>query len=108
MPSNLTLTAGLRYSLWRPAYERNGYEVQPTIALSEYFNRRVAAMNAGSAYIDPIVVNKSGPGNGGPPLYPWDKKVFLPKVAVAWQPRFSNGMLQRLFGANGQTVIRGG
>lgn len=108
MKPNLTLTAGLRYSLWRPAYERNGFEVQPTIPLSEYFNRRVAAMNAGSAYIDPIVVNKSGPVNGGAPLYAWDKKVFLPKVSVAWQPKFSNSVLAKLFGADGKTVIRGG
>ena len=28
---NLTLSYGLRYSLWRPAYERQGFEVQPTI-----------------------------------------------------------------------------
>ena len=105
---SLTLTGGLRYSLWRPVYERNGYEVQPTIPLGEYFNRRVAAMTDGSAYVDPIIVNKSGPANGGPPMYNWDKTVFLPKAAVAWQPKFETGFLQKLFGANGESVIRGG
>jgi hypothetical protein len=105
---NLTLTGGLRYSLWRPVYERNGMEVRPQIPLGEYFDRRVQAMNAGSAYLEPIVVDKSGPVNGGPPLYNWDKTVFLPKVAIAWQPKFENGFMSRLLGANGQTVIRGG
>lgn len=105
---SLTLTGGVRYSLWRPVYERNGMEVQPTVPLGEYFNLRVAAMKAGSAYLDPIVVNKSGPVNGGPPLYNWDKTVFLPKVAVAWQPKFENSVLSKLFGQNGQSVFRGG
>ena len=105
---SLTLTAGLRYSLWRPVYERNGMEVQPEIPLGEYFNRRVNAMNTGSAYLEPIVVNKSGPANGGRSLYNWDKTVFLPKVAVAWQPRFENSLLSKLFGGHGQSVLRGG
>ena len=108
MRSNLTLTAGLRYSLWRPVYERNGFEVQPEIPLGEYFNRRVAAMNAGSAYLDPIIVNKSGPANGGKPMYSWDKTVFLPKVGLAYSPKFASGVLSKLFGSTGQSVLRGG
>jgi hypothetical protein len=105
---NLTLTGGLRYSLWRPVYETNGYEAQPNISLTELFNRRVAGMNAGTPYTGLITVNKSGPVNNGPPMYSWDKKVFLPKVAVAWQPHYDSGMLSRLLGKNGQSVIRGG
>lgn len=105
---NLTLTGGLRYSLWRPVYERNGFEVQPNIPFTTYWERRVAAMNAGSAYLDPIIIDKSGPANGGAPMYSWDKKVFLPKVAVSYSPRFDSGIMSKLFGKNGQSVIRGG
>jgi Carboxypeptidase regulatory-like domain len=108
MKPNLTLTAGLRYSLWRPVYERNGYETQPDITLSEFFNRRVAGMLSGNPYNDLLTISPTGPANNGPPMYSWDKKVFLPKVAVAWQPRFNNGFLSALFGKNGQSVLRGG
>lgn len=92
---NLTLTYGLRYSLARPVYETNGYEVQPSIPLAQVFQNRVNAMNQGQAYLQDIIINKSGPANGGPPMYNWDKTNFLPRVAVAYEVK--NG-----------TVIRGG
>ena len=108
MRSNLTLTAGLRYSLWRPVYETNGFEAQPNITLAEFFDRRVAGMNAGQPYNDLITVNKSGPVNGGPPMYSWDKHVFLPKVAAAWSPQFESAFLRKFIGSDGKAVIRGG
>jgi hypothetical protein len=108
MKSTFTLTGGLRYSLWRPVYETHGFEAQPSISLSDIFNKRVAGMLAGQPYTQLITVNKSGPVNGGPPMYSWDKTVFLPKVAVAWQPRAESGFLGSLLGKNGQSVIRGG
>jgi hypothetical protein len=108
LKQNLTLTGGLRYSLWKPVYETNGFETQPNISLTELFNRRVAGMNAGTPYTGLITVNKSGPGNNGPPMYSWDKKVFLPKAAIAWQPHYDSGILSRLLGKSGQSVIRGG
>jgi Carboxypeptidase regulatory-like domain/TonB dependent receptor len=109
MNQNLTLTAGLRYSLWRPAYEKNGFEVQPTIPLGQIFQNRVDAMNAGSAYLQDIIINKSGPVNGGPPLYNWDKTVFLPRLGIAWSPKTSgDGFWSKVFGRNNASVIRGG
>jgi hypothetical protein len=105
---NLTLTAGLRYSLWRPVYEKNGYETQPNLSLSEFYNRRVTGMNQGQPFNDLLTISPSGPANNGKPMYGWDHKVFLPKVAVAWQPRFENNFLGRIFGKNGESVIRGG
>jgi hypothetical protein len=107
--SSLTLTAGLRYSLWRPVYETQGFEVQPDIPLSTFFQRRIAGAESGQPYNTPISVNLSGPVNGGPPLYNWDKTNFLPKVALAWSPRFDHGgLLGNIFGGKGQSVIRGG
>lgn len=108
MRPNLTLTAGLRYSLWKPVYEKNGFEVQPTIPLSVYLGRRWAASQQGQSYTDPIVINLSGPANNGPPMYNWDKTVFLPKAAFAWSPKFDSGFFSRAFGRNGQSVIRAG
>src|SRR5262249_374306 len=52
---NLTLTLGLRYSLERPVYETQGFEVQPTVPLGTYFANRLAAAQEGQNLIDPIV-----------------------------------------------------
>ena len=93
---NLTLTLGLRYSLERPVYETHGFEVQPTVPLGQYFAERVAAGKQGTNFVDPIVINRSGPVNGGKPLYNWDKNNFQPRIALAWSPD------------GGKTSMRGG
>jgi hypothetical protein len=81
---SLTLTLGLRYSLERPVYETHGFETQPTVSLGDFFAKRVAAGKAGTNFTDLITINKSGPANGGKPLYNWDKNNFQPRVAFAW------------------------
>jgi hypothetical protein len=103
---NLTLTGGLRYNLWRPVYETQGFEVQPTTTMDEIFKRRVAAMNSGTNDVTPIVINKSGPVNGGKPMYDWDKNNFLPRVGIAWSPKGDN-FITRLMGGE-KSVLRGG
>jgi hypothetical protein len=114
---NLTLTLGLRYSLERPVYETQGYEVQPGISggsgcqltsLSTIFHRRLDAAAQGTNYTDPICVNRSGPANGGPSMYNWDKNNFQPRVALAWSPDGGSGFFGRVFGNKGQSVLRGG
>jgi len=105
---NLTLTAGLRYGLSRPVYETNGYEVRPTIPLGEYFNNRLAGMVLGTPYNEPITVNPSGPVNGKPGMYDWDKTGFQPRVAIAWSPRFDSGWLRSIFGPPNKSVLRAG
>jgi hypothetical protein len=105
---HVTLTLGLRYSLERPVYETQGFEVQPTVALGTYFQNRLAAADQGQNFIDPLVVNRSGPANGGKPMYNWDKNNFQPRVAVAWSPNYSSGPLHYIFGDGGKSVIRGG
>lgn len=105
---NLTLTLGLRYSLERPVYETQGFEVQPTVPLGQYFAQRVAAGQRGENFVDPIVINRSGPANGGKPMYNWDKNNFQPRIAVAWSPDAGSGFFGRLLGNGGKSVIRGG
>jgi hypothetical protein len=94
---SLTLTLGLRYSLERPVYETHGFETQPTVPLGKYFAERVAAGQQGTNFTDLITINKSGPANGGKPLYNWDKNNFQPRVALAWS-----------LDPQGKSVIRGG
>jgi hypothetical protein len=105
---HLTFTVGLRYGLERPVYETKGFEVQPEVPLGTYFAQRLAAAEQGNNFADPIVINKSGPANGGKPMYNWDKNNFQPRVAVAWSPNYSSGLLHSIFGDSGKSVIRGG
>jgi len=105
---NLTLTLGLRYTLERPVYETQGFEVQPTIPLGTYFQDRIAASAQGQNFTAPIVINRSGPANGGKPMYNWDKTEFQPRVAFAWSPNYSTGLLHSLFGDAGKSALRGG
>jgi hypothetical protein len=105
---HLTFTVGLRYSLERPVYETNGFEVQPKVPLSVYFQSRKDAAAHGTNFTDPIVISRSGPANGGKPMYNWDKNNFQPRVAVAWSPNFSNGLLRKIFGEGTTSVLRGG
>ncbi|MEY2413494.1 MAG: hypothetical protein QOD84_2100, partial [Acidobacteriaceae bacterium] len=97
---SLTLTLGLRYSLERPVYETHGFEVQPTLPLGQYFAKRVAAGQQGTNFVDPIVINRSGPANGGKPLYNWDKNNFQPRFALAWSPDGGKTALRTGFALN--------
>jgi len=105
---NLTLTYGLRYGLSRPIYETQGFEAAPNIPLTTYFERRLAAALLGQNYQETLKVDLSGPANGKPYMYPWDKNNFQPRVAIAYSPNFNSGFLGKLFGSNGQSVVRSG
>jgi hypothetical protein len=106
----LTLTLGLRYSLFSPPWETNGDQVAPTRSLSDYFAARGTGMSQGqpSSAQCCLTFNLAGPANNGPGFYDWDKKDFGPHVAFAWSPKASSGLLGDLFGNGDKTVIRGG
>ncbi|MGQ0732645.1 MAG: carboxypeptidase regulatory-like domain-containing protein [Acidobacteriota bacterium] len=105
---NLTITGGVRYSLYSPPYEANGLQVAPSISMGAWFDERVRNMQAGiPSNRSPIVTfDLAGPKNDRPGFYAWDKNNFAPRVAVAWNPT-SNGMWHWLTGDN-DLVIRGG
>jgi hypothetical protein len=105
---SLTVTLGLRYSLERPVYETQGFQVAPDTPLSTYFSQRLAAAAQGNNFTDPIILNKSGPANNGKPMYDWDKNNFQPRIAIAWSPAFSSGVFHSIFGDAGKSVIRTG
>ena len=57
---------------------------------------------------DPSVsFNFGGKANNAAPYYDWDYKNLGPRVAFAWSPHASSGLLGDLFGT-GKTSIRGG
>jgi hypothetical protein len=107
----LTLTLGLRYSLFSPPWETNGLQVSPTRSLSDYFSARGDGMLQGqpSASQCCLTFELGGPANHAPGFYNWDTKDFGPHVAFAWSPHAQSGFFRDLFGEGGdKTVIRGG
>jgi hypothetical protein len=106
----LTLTLGLRYSLFSPPWEVNGLQVAPTTSLNSWFNERASGMLEGtpSSAAPLISYNWAGPANGKAGFYNWDYHNFAPRVALAWAPDASSGLLGALFGGKGQTSIRTG
>jgi hypothetical protein len=107
---NLTLTLGLRWSLFSPPWETNGLQVSPSPGLGKwYIDRSYSGLNGIPSNQDtPVTFDWSGPANNRPNYYNWDYKDFGPRVAIAWAPHASGGLLGSLFGDAGQTSIRAG
>ena len=107
---NLTINYGLRYSLFSPPWETTGTEVTPTVSLGDWFHKRAAKMlTGGSSRTDDLITyDLSGPANGKPGFYNWDRHNFGPHLSFAYSPRADGGWLQNLLGKGDKTVIRGG
>ena len=105
---NLTITAGLRYTLLQPVYETNGNQVSPNFNLTQYVNERAAAQLQGQTVDRIISYSPSGQANGKAPFWPWDYKNLGPRIAVAYAPNPSGGLLRSLFGGAGKSSIRAG
>jgi hypothetical protein len=108
--SNLTVTAGVRYSLYSPPYEVDGLQVQPTISMGQWFNQRAQNMANGipSSASETVTFDLSGPANNRPSFYGWDKNNFAPRFSFAWSPTAPEGGFLRFFTGDNDLVIRGG
>jgi len=108
----LTLTYGLAWAATVPPVEENGkfmITVSPSGAVVSprtYLEQRTQAALAGQVFNPPV--GFSPIGNTGR-KYPFDfvKGNLEPRLAAAWQPKFSSGLLGALFGES-KTVFRGG
>ncbi len=109
---SFTLTYGLSWALEMPPYELNGSQVVlvdangKPVQADSYLAQRKAAALAGQVY-NPTLGFEGIRGTGR--KYPYDPvwTEFSPRVAVAWNPKYSSGLLGNLLG-DGKTVIRGG
>ncbi|HTS27883.1 MAG TPA: carboxypeptidase-like regulatory domain-containing protein [Bryobacteraceae bacterium] len=110
----VTLTYGLSYQIEMPPVEQNGKQVSLVdqngnqVPADQYLQQRAAAALAGQAD-QPIFGFALTPNIAGHPKYPYDPFYggLSPRVSVAWNPKYSSGLLGTLFGDN-KTVIRAG
>jgi hypothetical protein len=107
---NLTVTYGLRWSLFPPPWEVNGFQASPTVNLGQQFDQIVKNMKQGVGYdATPLVSFILGrSANHGPSWYNFEKSDVSPRISVAYSPRPHGGWLKNIFGEGDKTVIRGG
>jgi hypothetical protein len=107
---NLTLTFGLRYSLFSPIWETNGLQVCPSPSLGNWFaNRATSGANGIPSSQDGLLqIDWCGPANGKRGYWNWDYGNLAPRVAFAWAPNKTEGFLSKLFGSGNKSSIRGG
>lgn len=87
----LTLTYGLRYSLYSVPFETLGAESVPNIGFDDYFNARVKQSAAGqftASSVPLLVYNLAGKANNAPGFYAGNYKDFAPRFAFAYNPSF--------------------
>jgi len=110
LTSNLTLTAGLRWSYFSPVWETNGQMVAPTVDVQDWWNQRLTdQLNGVPSDSMPLIgFDLAGKANGKSGWWDPDYNNFAPRLALAWSPPFDNGFLKTLFGGPGKSSIRMG
>jgi len=106
---DLTVTLGLRYGYDSVPYETNGYESTTNVQLGALLNTRAQNALNGVASFDStplLTYNLSGKGNNSNlSLYQSNPLNFSPRLGLAWNPGFQEGLLGSIFGDH-KTVIR--
>lgn len=111
---SLTINYGLSYAIEMPPSEANGNQVQFTdvggnpISLQQWLTTKQTAAQAGQIYNPEIGFALLHNALGGA-KYPYNPyyKALSPRISFAWNPKFKNKGLEKIFG-DGSTVLRGG
>jgi hypothetical protein len=107
--SDLTVTFGLRYSYDSVPYETVGNEAISNVPLGTLLTTRIQNGLQGISGFNTtplLTYNLAGKANANAPsLYAADPTNFAPRLGVAWNPDFRNGLLGNVFG-NRKTVVR--
>jgi len=103
--SNVTLNLGLRWEPQLPAVARNTNVAKVSYADLFGISGEGNLFKPGTLTGRPTQLTQL---NVGETLYDADYNNFAPSIGLAWSPNFKQNWLHRVFGAQGQTVIRGG
>ncbi len=110
---SLNITAGLTYTIQTPPKDVNGLQTVlvdtatgQDIAQRDYYRQRTDAANAGRTF-NPSIGYVPIRSSKRSAIYDIDTNNFGPRIAAAWNPNFSGGLLGAMFGAK-KTVLRGG
>jgi hypothetical protein len=109
---NLTVSFGAGYTIEMPPVEADGKQVElldqsgKLVNLQNYLNTKKSMALQGQIF-NPTLGFETVKNLGM--KYPYNPFYggFSPRAAIAWSPRFENGILSKIFGHN-DTVIRGG
>ena len=84
--SNLTVTAGVRWTILQTPYETTGQQVAPTIDTHAWFTQRETAALQGQIYEPDLQFAPSGPYYNKPGFWPKAKNNVAPRLALAYSP----------------------
>lgn len=104
----LTVTAGLRYSLMPPIYEKSGQQVSPNVRIGEWFDLRGGLAQQGKSQMEAGRISFVPVNQGGRSLYDYHKKNFAPRFSIAYSPQGDSGLSKFFFGGPGKSSIRAG
>ena len=112
---SITLTYGVGYQIEMPPVEANGKQVELVdatghpINVSNYFATKASMALQGQVYNPTIGFATIQNVVGASHKYPFNPFYggVSPRVAVAWNPKFSDGLLGKVLG-DGKTVVRAG
>jgi hypothetical protein len=108
--SDLTFIYGLRWDIHTVPYEINGFESIPSVNENVYFSARVKAAAAGLSGVGAVPLvsySLGGSANGKRGYYDPDYKDFGPRLGLAYNPGFRNGVLGSIFGDRKSTLRLG-
>ena len=108
--NDLTLTYGMRYQYYTVPYEVNGFQACNDIDIEPLIAKRIANAAAGISgqAAEPLLkYDLCGKGNHKRGFYDPDKNNWAPRLALAWNPSYREGLAGKLFGDR-KTVVRGG
>jgi hypothetical protein len=105
--SRLTITAGLRMSLFTPVSEAQGYQISAIPSLEDWFNMRGVLAGQGKPQSLAPLVQYDLASKTGRDLYPFQHD-FAPRLSLAYSPKAESGLSKFLFGGPGRSSIRAG
>lgn len=108
--NNLTLTLGLRYAYSTPPWETHGQQTAVNLDIHQWLvQREINQENGIPSDASPLLSwNLAGRANNQPSWFQPNRKDFAPRLAAAWSPGYTDGLLKAIFGGPGKSSLRVG